>query len=95
MAFTCEYCGAKSNDVKGGGEISDKGRRVFLRVQSPEDLQRELYKSESTTVEIPEIEIELAAGTLGSTFTIVEGLLTQIRGNLSRTHFMMAADSAD
>lgn len=22
MAFTCDYCGAKSNDVKGGGEIS-------------------------------------------------------------------------
>lgn len=32
MAFTCEYCGAKSNDVKGGGEVSQRGRRVFLTV---------------------------------------------------------------
>lgn len=59
------------------------------------DLSRELYKSETCGVEIPEIEIELAAGTLGSTFTIVEGLITQIRDNLSRTHFMISGDSSE
>jgi len=76
MAFTCEYCGAKSNEIKGGGEISPNGRRVILTAQSPADLARELYKSETCTVEIPELELELAAGTIGSTFTIVEGLVT-------------------
>jgi len=28
MAFQCDYCGAKSNEVKGGGSVSPLARRI-------------------------------------------------------------------
>ena len=44
MCFQCESCGYKIAEVKGGGGLSEKGRKIILRVQTPEDLNRDLYK---------------------------------------------------
>jgi zinc finger protein len=52
-----------------------------------------MYKSESTEVSIPEIGIELSAGTQGSIFTVVEGMLSQIRDNLRKTTFLSGDSS--
>ena len=40
-------------------------------------------KSETCSLRIPEIELELTSGTLGGRFTTVEGLLTQVKEELS------------
>lgn len=37
-----------------------------------------IYQSDSAGVEIPELELELASGTLGGMVTTVEGLITKI-----------------
>jgi zinc finger protein len=34
MAFACEFCGAKSNEVKGGGAISERGLEIRLTVST-------------------------------------------------------------
>ena len=44
MSTTCEFCGYKSNDVKTGGEVSAKGRKITLKVEDPEDLNRDILK---------------------------------------------------
>ena len=44
MSTTCEFCGYKSNDVKIGGEVSAKGRKITLKVEDPEDLNRDILK---------------------------------------------------
>ena len=44
MCFSCDHCGYKSAEVKGGGGISEKAKRITLSVKNPDDLNRDLYK---------------------------------------------------
>lgn len=87
MNTTCDDCGYKSNDVKTGGEIPEKGKKVTLRVTSPIDLARDILKSESCELACPELNLHVNPGTLGGRFTTVEGLLTQVRGDLHNQIF--------
>jgi C4-type Zn-finger protein len=47
-------------------------------VRAADDWDRLVLKSHAAEVSVPEIELELAAGTLGSSLTTVQGLLTQV-----------------
>ncbi|KAK3293222.1 ZPR1 zinc-finger domain-containing protein [Chaetomium fimeti] len=93
MNTSCDDCGYKSNDVKTGGEIPEKGRKVTLRVRNPEDLARDILKSESCALECPELSLTVNPGTLGGRFTTVEGLLTQVRDDLHGQIFEANADA--
>jgi len=44
MSTSCDECGYKSNEIKGGGPISPKGTRITLKVQDAEDLSRDILK---------------------------------------------------
>ncbi|MBE7181559.1 MAG: ZPR1 zinc finger domain-containing protein, partial [Terriglobus roseus] len=63
------------------------GRRITLRVEKPEDLSRDILKSETCALHCPEIRLSVQPGTLGGRFTTVEGLLTQIRDDLRSNIF--------
>eukprot|EP01119_Soliformovum_irregulare_P009856 TRINITY_DN2372_c0_g1_i1.p1 TRINITY_DN2372_c0_g1~~TRINITY_DN2372_c0_g1_i1.p1 ORF type:complete len:488 (+),score=147.16 TRINITY_DN2372_c0_g1_i1:97-1464(+) len=95
MATNCDSCGFKSSEVKAGGAISEKGKRLILKVESPEDLNRNVLKSETGTVIIPELDFEVTRGTLGGRFTTVEGLLTGLRDDLKGANPFAAGDSSD
>lgn len=82
MGFRCDYCGASTTEVKGGGAISDKGMTVTLRVTNPDDLNRSVIKSDSAILQIPEIGLELAPGTLGGLVTTVEGLVDRVQNEI-------------
>lgn len=92
-ALVCEACGYRTNDVKTGGEIPEKGRRIWLEVNNPIDLQRDILKSESCMLKVPACSLEVVPGTMGGRFTTVEGLLTQIRDDLRGSIF--DTDDAD
>lgn len=83
MSFRCDACGYRSSEVKNGGAISAKGMRVTLKVENPEDMKRDVLKSNTATLNIPEIDLELAPGTLGGFFSTVEGVLQQVVDQLS------------
>lgn len=87
MSTVCDSCGYRSNEVKTGGEVPEKGRKITLRVENPEDLARDVLKSESAALHCPEIGLEVQPGTLGGKFTTVEGLLTQFRKDLRAQAF--------
>ena len=93
MNTSCDDCGYKSNDVKTGGEIPEKGRKVVLKVRNKEDLARDILKSESCALECPELSLAVNPGTLGGRFTTVEGLLTQVRDDLHNQIFEADADA--
>jgi zinc finger protein len=96
MAFRCEKCGYKTNEVKNAGDIPEKGKRITLRVENTSDLSRDVLKSDTTQLVIPEVDLEMAPGTLGGFFTTVEGLLMQVHdqlANLRQTEFV-GGDSA-
>jgi zinc finger protein len=44
MATNCDACGYKSNEVKSGGAISEKGKRVTLKLLDQEDFSRNFLK---------------------------------------------------
>ncbi|KAI8821923.1 ZPR1 zinc-finger domain-containing protein [Chytriomyces cf. hyalinus JEL632] len=85
MATDCELCGYKSNEVKAGGAISSHGKRITLNIKEIDDLNRDILKSETCGLEIPEIELHLTTGTLGGRFTTVEGLLAQVYDEIKKT----------
>ncbi|ROT43480.1 zf-ZPR1-domain-containing protein [Sodiomyces alkalinus F11] len=82
MSTVCHLCGYRSNDVKTGGEIPEKGEKITISVQSSTDLSRDILKSESCQLECPELGLSVNPGTLGGRFTTIEGLLTQVRNDL-------------
>merc|ERR1719362_1834615 len=94
MSFTCEYCGARSTDVKTGGGISEKGRKTTIRINKPEDLNRDIFKSESAEVSINELGLTIVSGSLGGVYSTVEGLMEKIIGTLKNEN-PFVGDSAD
>jgi len=78
MAYNCERCGHKSTEIKQGGGISAKASKITFNIQNPVDINRDVFKSDTCTVIIPEIDLQLEPGTLGGVYTTVEGLLTKI-----------------
>jgi len=94
MATTCDVCGARTNEVKVGGGISDKGRRISLRVTEAADLTRDVLKSETCTLKIPELEFEAQLMSNGGKFTTVEGLLEAVKEQLLTGNPFLMGDSA-
>ncbi|KAG7818107.1 hypothetical protein KL928_003108 [Ogataea angusta] len=93
MSTTCERCGYKSNEVKTGGAVPDRGKRVTLYCDDPEDLTRDILKSETCGLKVPELNLDLTPGTLGGRFTTLEGLLRQVRDELHSRVFQETSDS--
>ena len=69
----CSQCGHLTNSIKA--DPSEKGNKFTLQVICHNDMQRELIKSGTCSVLVPELDLELTPGTLGTQFTTVEGLL--------------------
>jgi len=87
MSTVCDHCGYRSNEVKTGGEVPEKGKRITLKVENATDLGRDILKSESCALECPELSLSVNPGTLGGRFTTVEGLLSQVRDDLRQQIF--------
>lgn len=88
----CDLCGYKTNDVKTGGEVPAYGKRIWLQVKDAKDLGRDILKSETCLLKIPECRVEVTPGTMGGRFTTVEGLVTQIRDDLKGSIFDFGED---
>ncbi|KAE8663102.1 zinc finger protein ZPR1 isoform X2 [Hibiscus syriacus] len=95
MASTCDSCGYRNSELKPGGPIPEKGKKITLCVKNVNDLSRDVIKSDTASVKVPELELELASGTLGGIVTTVEGLITKISESLERVHGFTFGDSLD
>ncbi|KAK9472311.1 ZPR1 zinc-finger domain-containing protein [Dipodascopsis tothii] len=95
MSTACDHCGYKSNEVKTGGAIPERGSRTTLLVEEPDDLARDILKSETCSLHVPELNLDLTAGTLGGRFTTIEGLLTEVRDELDSRVFSQTSDSME
>ncbi|EDO06773.1 ZPR1 zinc-finger domain containing protein [Babesia bovis T2Bo] len=95
MAFTCENCGAKSNEIKPGGGYKEHARKWTLKVQDVTDLNRDVIISETATIHIPLLELDMTAGTIGAVYTTVEGMLIKHADSLETAYPFLLGDSAD
>ncbi|OIV93319.1 hypothetical protein TanjilG_23091 [Lupinus angustifolius] len=93
MASTCDSCGYRNSELKPGGRIPEKGKTITLHVKNVKDLSRDVIKSDTASVKVPEVDLELTSGTLGGAVTTVEGLITKISESLERVHGFTFGDS--
>ena len=94
MAYSCDQCGFKSTEIKQGGGISEKATKITFDFRDEQDLRRDVFKSDSCTVEIPELDMRLESGTLGSMYTTIEGLLAQTITGMKDVNPFGSGDSA-
>ena len=59
MSFNCELCGYQNNEIQSGGQVQDQGIKFKVKIQSSEDLCRQIVKSDYATLTVPEIELEI------------------------------------
>ncbi|CCM00744.1 uncharacterized protein FIBRA_02784 [Fibroporia radiculosa] len=95
MSTNCDRCGYRDNEVKSGSAISPQGKRITLKVEDREDLSRDILKSETCGLAIPEVDLVLQAGTLGGRFTTLEGILDQVYEELSEKVFAASDSNSD
>ena len=94
MATQCDNCGYRDTEVKPAGRISAQAIRTTLLVRSADDLKRDILKSDTSSICIPEIDLELVAGTLGGKYTTLEGILSDIKAQLSSLNPFHMGDSS-
>lgn len=82
MATVCEICGSKTNEVKSGGGIEENGIRFKVQIEDKEDLNRDVLKSETCSLIVPELDCEVGPTALGGRFTTVEGILMAMKQQL-------------
>jgi len=61
MSFECEHCGFSNNELQSGGQIQEKGIKIVLEIKDTSDLNRQIVKTDSTSVTIPSLEFEIPA----------------------------------
>uniref|UniRef100_A0A673MIW5 Zinc finger protein ZPR1 n=1 Tax=Sinocyclocheilus rhinocerous TaxID=307959 RepID=A0A673MIW5_9TELE len=94
MATNCDSCRHRTNEVKSGGATEELGTRITLHLTDPSDMSRDLLKSETCSVLIPELEFELGMAALGGKFTTLEGLLKDIKDLIVSKNPFMCGDSS-
>ncbi|KAF2002875.1 zinc finger protein zpr1 [Amniculicola lignicola CBS 123094] len=82
MSFECPHCGLKNNEIQPAGEIQQRGVRYSLRVDSAEDLSRQVIKSDSADFKIVDIDLEIPPGR--GQLTNVEGILSMVAQDLEQ-----------
>jgi zinc finger protein len=95
MAFVCDFCGYRNSEIKEGGGISEKAKRITFTVNDPKDLSRDLFKSETAKFTIKELDFDMEPGSLGSLYTTVEGLLAKLIDELTQNNPFGQGDSAN
>lgn len=85
IATKCDECGHQTNEIKGGTQIEPHGIKIEVKVTGKEDFSRDLFKSETCHLEIPELELEVGSTTLAGRSTTVEGMIIAIKDQLNNS----------
>lgn len=80
MSFYCEHCNFRNSEIQSAGEIQQRGSKYFLNVESEDDLQRSVVKTDNCTFKIEELDLEIPPGR--GRFTNIEGIISEIKADL-------------
>ncbi|KAJ3063169.1 NAD-dependent protein deacetylase sirtuin-2 [Podochytrium sp. JEL0797] len=81
----CHACGYKWKQLKPDGEVSPFGRKITFEVNQRADLNRTLLRSESCSLMIPEMQLDLSAlGVLGAQVVTIKVLFEEFRSGVVR-----------
>uniref|UniRef100_A0A1I7YZN6 Zpr1 domain-containing protein n=1 Tax=Steinernema glaseri TaxID=37863 RepID=A0A1I7YZN6_9BILA len=82
VSFSCEHCGHRNNELQSGEAAQEHGTEIVLTAKLPEDLNRQIVKSEYAQLEIPELELVIPHKSQTGEITTVEGVLTRVKSGL-------------
>uniref|UniRef100_A0AC35TSL7 Zinc finger protein ZPR1 n=1 Tax=Rhabditophanes sp. KR3021 TaxID=114890 RepID=A0AC35TSL7_9BILA len=94
MATKCDHCDYKSNEIKSGGAFRDHGCKQTLRILNDIDMARDVLKSDTCSLRIEELDLEVGMGALAGRFTTVEGLLQATKDQVMDQAKFFLGDSA-
>lgn len=77
-SFECPHCGFKNSELSPASDISQTGVEYVLKVENPLDLNRMVVKSDTASVAVPELELEIPAKSQKGEVTTVEGILSRV-----------------
>jgi zinc finger protein len=83
-SFACPHCNFSNSALQSAGEILPRGIELILRVEQMEDLDRQVIKTDHCSVQVPELELEIPAGTQEGEITNVEGILRRVKEGLEQ-----------
>jgi len=84
MNLLCDDCGFRSAEVNFGGEIQERGEKLTFTVTSPDDLNRQIIKSDSCSLFVPQLEFEIPASTQRGSISTMEGVFRTAADNLEQ-----------
>jgi zinc finger protein len=82
MSFHCPHCHFKNSEVQPAGEIQQRGVKFSLKVETADDLNRQIIKSDTATFRIEDIDLEIPPGR--GQLTNVEGILAMVAQDLEQ-----------
>ena len=82
MSFECPSCGFRNSEVQSAGEIQPRGVKYSLRLESPDDFQRQIVKSDTATIRIEEVDLEVPPGR--GRLSDLEGVFSEIKEDLEQ-----------
>jgi zinc finger protein len=82
MSSACPECGWKTAEVQPAGEIQQRGVKITLRIDSAEDLSRQIIKSDTAVFRVEDIDLEIPPGR--GQLTNVEGVLSMVAEDLEQ-----------
>lgn len=85
-SFECPECGFRNSEVQFAGAYGERGSRHTLRISEGQTslLGRQIVKSPSATVTIPELEFEIPPLTQKGVITTIEGLFSEASSGLGK-----------
>lgn len=81
MSFDCPHCHFRNSEIQSAGTIQERGSRYTLRIDSADDLNRQIIKSETCVSSIPELDLEIPAQR--GQLTNPEGLINTVLEDLA------------
>jgi zinc finger protein len=82
MSFECPHCHFKNTEVQPAGEIQQRGSKFTLKVETADDLSRQIVKSDTAVFRIEDIDLEIPPGR--GQLSNVEGILSMVAQDLEQ-----------
>ncbi|OJD37778.1 zinc finger protein zpr1 [Diplodia corticola] len=82
MSFDCPHCGFKNAEIQPAGEIQPRGAKYLLKVETDDDLNRQVVKSDTCIFRIEDIDLEIPPGR--GQLSNVEGILRMVQQDLDQ-----------
>ncbi|KAI2801500.1 hypothetical protein RDWZM_008490 [Blomia tropicalis] len=93
MATNCDVCGTRTNEIKSGAGIEDKGVRITIDIENEDDLMKEVVRSDTCNIFVPQLNLKLYSTGSGR-YTTVQGLSHILIENLERSNPFIDGDSS-